>query len=329
MTFIIKQEDILDFSPDFQERAEIASELQKEYTASKENAQLKRMELIGMWEQYKALFPQRSSEHKYIQQGYADNGWSPDTVSKNSKAWHFKQRLLGKGDEIFTNLAEAATYTQLYELSRNESQNTTIYCAAKYLQKTGKVPSKTMIKGHAGGFFTDDFVSKSSLRKTEESATAEKDTKVTEESTTTEVTEAEVTSQDPEVTEESATVVIEETVTSEPQAQVEPPKVTDKSATTAAVTEVASVVIEETIIEDTEPCKTAGIQPLIDVSPTVDEDSNLPEDLLIGRSPSEVYKAMESYVFKYRSSWSIEDKKKMDMAADLIKAFIGTSPIRR
>jgi len=45
------------------------------------------MELIGLAEQEKSKYPQRSPEAVYIQGGYKANGWTDDIIKKNKAAW--------------------------------------------------------------------------------------------------------------------------------------------------------------------------------------------------------------------------------------------------
>lgn len=162
MSFIINQEESHELSPDFIEVAEKLSELQTSYTASKESALITRMEIIGLAEEQKAKYPQRSPEHRFINAGYEANEWGSNTISMNLASYKLKQKLLRNVNQIFNDLAEICTQRQLYELSRCEGFSTA-YHAAQYLKRNGKVPSVKAIKGHAAGHFTDKFVSKASL----------------------------------------------------------------------------------------------------------------------------------------------------------------------
>ena len=216
MSFIIKQEaGFQKFEPQFQEVAAKLSDLQHCYTTAKESALITRMEMIGLAETQKAKYPQRSAEHKYILAGYENLGWTTGVMrSKCYQAYMFRESLLNKGVDDYAKLALASTFTQLYELSRTEGQTTTIYCAAQYLKKTGKVPTKAMINGHAGGYFSDAFVSKGSLQSGKSKDKVEKPEPIVQTMNTEPNTDGVVTHNIVDIT-STATEIETETITQE------------------------------------------------------------------------------------------------------------------
>ena len=166
MSFIIKQGDEpRGFDPAFVPVAERLGQLQKDYDEAKNSALTTRMEMIGISEEQKKLYPQRSEVATYINQGYRANDWGESTISRSYTAYTFRQELLDKGVEIFTDLAEASTPTQLYELAMaDKARTTTVFNAAQHLSKTGKVPSKSQIIGHKQGNTNDKFKFFSTIR---------------------------------------------------------------------------------------------------------------------------------------------------------------------
>jgi len=85
MTFIIQEQSC--FDPSFVQTLKRLSELQQSYTECRNKALHFRMELIGLAEQEKSKYPQRSPEAVYIQGGYKANGWTDDIIKKNKAAW--------------------------------------------------------------------------------------------------------------------------------------------------------------------------------------------------------------------------------------------------
>lgn len=159
MSFIIKQGDEpLGFDPNLLPAAEHLCRLQLDYDETKDRAQLLRMEIIGFGEELKKKFPQRSKAAKWVEAGYRGNEWSDATISMNYTAYTFRQQLLDKNVELFTDLAEACTMRQLYELAMaDKARTTTVFHAAQHLAKTGEVPSKRQIIGHKQGNTNDKF----------------------------------------------------------------------------------------------------------------------------------------------------------------------------
>ena len=148
---------------EFAHIAEHLNNLQIKYETIRDDAYLVRMKMIGICEDYKRQFKQRSSEADYIQKGYDANGWKPNVVSRSYKAYQLKQELLDNCNHEFVAAAKLATYSQLVELT-GDNDKATIHHAAMYLKKNGYLPTSKEIRGHKAGHFTDDFESKAALR---------------------------------------------------------------------------------------------------------------------------------------------------------------------
>lgn len=142
--------------------AEDLNNLQIKYETIRDDAYLVRMEMIGICEDYKRQFKQRSAEANYIQKGYDKNKWSETTVYRSYAVYRLRKELLSNVNPEICDVAQLANYSQLAELSGDNSK-ATIYHAAMHLKKYGDLPTVKELRGHKAGFFDDCFVSKAAL----------------------------------------------------------------------------------------------------------------------------------------------------------------------
>ena len=105
-----------------------------------------RMMIVGECKSYQEQFPQRSIEHRLINQSLADEGWDKDTISRAYIAYKEYQKLKANVNPEFQALAEAATIYQLLELSKAKD-GTLAYDAALYLKRHKKLPSVSQLQG--------------------------------------------------------------------------------------------------------------------------------------------------------------------------------------
>ena len=123
--------------------AEIVGLVQDYQHASK--GQQSMMFLVGKIQQHKRRYSQRSPEFQFYQDILDELDVSTDQASKLTRAYNFYNKLLEKGVDEYTTLAESATPYQLLALKEVEN-NETVYDAAKYLKKNGRLPSVKAIK---------------------------------------------------------------------------------------------------------------------------------------------------------------------------------------
>jgi hypothetical protein len=123
--------------------AEIVGLVQDYQHASK--GQQSMMFLVGKIQQHKRRYSQRSPEFQFYQDILDELDVSKDQASSLTRAYNFYNKLLEKGVDEYTALAESATPYQL--LALKEADNTeTVYDAARYLKKNGRLPSVKAIK---------------------------------------------------------------------------------------------------------------------------------------------------------------------------------------
>jgi len=105
-----------------------------------------RMMLIGECKTYQQQFPQRSSEHRLINERFDREGWSDGVISKSWIAYQAYKRLTENGNEEFRLLAEKSSTRQLYEFG-TAKDGTLAYDAALYLKRHKKLPSVSQLQG--------------------------------------------------------------------------------------------------------------------------------------------------------------------------------------
>lgn len=158
MSFIVERVESHEFNPNFAPVMERLAHLQESYDTAKQSALVTRMEIIGLCEEQKQLYPQRSPEARFINAGYSSNGWKEDTIYDNNKAFKFRKHLLDKHVDVYTELAEACSPTQLVELAKADAKKTTtVYDAAQHFKRTGQVPTLKQIRGHLHGNTNNKF----------------------------------------------------------------------------------------------------------------------------------------------------------------------------
>ena len=144
------------FDASFVAAARKLASLQARYDHHKDEAQRVRMELIGIAEEQKSKYPQRSPEARYIQQGYEANGWTDDIIKKNKAAWRAYNQFLSNVNVEVQELAKASSVGHLYEFSRPDS-GSMWWDAMKYLKRHKKMPSVKQLRGHRAGFADSQF----------------------------------------------------------------------------------------------------------------------------------------------------------------------------
>ena len=149
MTFIIQDQSC--FDPSFVQTAKRLSELQQLYIEYRNKAQHTRMELIGLAEQEKSKYPQRSPEAAYIQEGYKANGWTDDIVKKNKAAWRQYKSFLQNVNPEVQAIAMHSSVSQLYEFALDQ-KGSMWWDAMKYLQRHKQMPTVKQLRGYRGGF---------------------------------------------------------------------------------------------------------------------------------------------------------------------------------
>ena len=160
MTFIIQDQSC--FDPSFVQTAKRLSELQQSYTECRNKALHFRMELIGLAEQEKSKYPQRSPEAAYIQEGYTANGWTDDIVKKNKAAWQQYKSFLENVNPEIQAIAKHSSVSQLYELALDQ-KGSMWWDAMKYLQRHKQMPTVKQLRGYRAGFTDKHFNFKSQL----------------------------------------------------------------------------------------------------------------------------------------------------------------------
>ena len=324
MSFIIHQtEEEQSFSPEFAPIIKQLADLQVCYETSKNSALTTRMEMIGLCEEQKALYPQRSPEARFINQGYKDNEWSDATISKNYKAFKFRKTLLEKGVDLFKQLADGATYTQLFELAlADDNKTTTVYDAAQHLKKFGKVPTKNQIVGHKLGHTDSNFVFFSSInaeRKKEESESVPRDKLETNES---ESVPAEKLNPEPRVNElHSSTNTTVESYLEDPVSE-EPveSKVNDDSSSNSTVENYLEDSVSE---ESVEPHST--VENTIDITAAanaIEAEAEKPGPGL-SMSPVAFTTFVEEYIKTNEASWSDREQISVAIAGKLLLRAVG------
>jgi hypothetical protein len=144
------------FAESFITTAKHLASLQARYDHHKEESQRIRMELIGIAEEQKAKYPQRSPEAQYIQQGYEANGWTEDIIKKNKAAWRAYTDFLSNVNIEIQEFAKACNVGHLYEFSRPDS-GSMWWDAMKYLKRHKKMPSVKQLRGYREGFTDNKF----------------------------------------------------------------------------------------------------------------------------------------------------------------------------
>lgn len=160
MTFIIQDQNCFDSS--FAHTAKKLSELQQLYLEHRDKAQHIRMELIGLAEQEKSKYPQRSPEAAYIQEGYKANGWTDDIIKKNKAAWQQYKSFLENVNPEIQAIAKHSSVSQLYELALDQ-KGLMWSDAMKYLQRHKQMPTVKQLRGYRGGFTDKRFNFRSQL----------------------------------------------------------------------------------------------------------------------------------------------------------------------
>lgn len=163
MTFIIQDQSC--FDPSFVQTAKRLSELQRSYTECRNKALHLRMELIGLAEQEKSKYPQRSPEAAYIQEGYKANGWTDDIVKKNKAAWQQYKSFLENVNPEIQAIAKYSSVSQLYELALDQ-KGSMWWDAMKYLQRHKQMPSVKQLRGYRGGWTDKQFNFRSQMLRT-------------------------------------------------------------------------------------------------------------------------------------------------------------------
>lgn len=339
MSFIIRTEDKTDhLSPDFLPVAQKLAELDECYKLAKHSAQITRMELIGLAEEHKRLYPQRSAEARFIHQGYKDNEWSDTIVYRSHKAYLFREKLLEKGIQIFTDLATESTFTQLYELAcadeaalsgDNTVNSSTVYDAAKFLASTKKVPSQKQIIGHKTKRTNSKFEFYQTLHAEKKRMTQDDESesgsgaKLNSESefcgTAGLETETRTLCSTIKVKEvkEDREEVREDLTTLNPELKSLKP---DSALPSSEVASVSDSVVYQPNSQ------------VVDVdSFDVDTSETVSPDFLshFKRLPvKDLFKAMEDYVRINRKNWTREEKDKLEMMSSMIRSYIGKSDRR-
>jgi len=163
MTFIIQDQSC--FDPSFVQTAKRLSELQQSYTECRNKALHFRMELIGLAEQEKSKYPQRSPEAAYIQEGYKANGWTDDIVKKNKAAWQQYKSFLENVNPEIQAIARHSSVSQLYELALDQ-KGSMWWDAMKYLQRHKQMPTVKQLRGYRGGWTDSRFNFRSQMLRT-------------------------------------------------------------------------------------------------------------------------------------------------------------------
>ena len=145
-----------ELSPELNEfLTELKPEVDK-YTTSKAQAQRSRMLIIGRCNDYKKSFPQRSADHRLLQNAMRSE-WTEDVIKKAVAAYDEYNRLIDTEVCMYVSLAETATPSQLVVLNRG-TDTTLAYDAARYLNKTGELPSKGRMEQYLSGYVKADFI---------------------------------------------------------------------------------------------------------------------------------------------------------------------------
>lgn len=148
--------DLEQFDESFVSIARKLASLQTRYDHHKDEAQRLRMEMIGLAEEQKCKYLQRSAEAKYIQQGYEANGWTGDIIKKNKAAWRAYTDFLSNVNPEIQARAKASSVSHLYELSMPDS-GLLWWDAMKYLKRHKKMPSVKQLRGYRAGFADSQF----------------------------------------------------------------------------------------------------------------------------------------------------------------------------
>jgi hypothetical protein len=156
----------LDFTPEFISYAAEMNNLQQAYTTHKTEANKLRMLMIGRSEEVKSQYKRGSKEFQYIQQGYKSNDWSQDVIDNSRQAYRCYKELNAKEVPEYKALAEAASPTQLLQMSKADDSSTLIYDAARHFKKTGSVPSSSALQNHLKGNRSNTFEKTVSIRQT-------------------------------------------------------------------------------------------------------------------------------------------------------------------
>jgi hypothetical protein len=120
------------------------------------------MELIGIAEQEKSKYPQRSPEAAYIQEGYKANGWTDDIVKKNKAAWQQYRSFIENVNPEIQAIAKHSSVSQLYELALDQ-EGSMWWDVMKYLQRHKQMPTIKQLRGYRGGFTDKQFNFRSQL----------------------------------------------------------------------------------------------------------------------------------------------------------------------
>ena len=163
MTFINQDQSCFDSS--FVQTAKRLSELQQSYTECRNKALHIRMELIGLAEQEKSKYPQRSPEAVYIQEGYKANGWTDDIIKKNKAAWQQYRSFVDNVNLEIQAIAKHSSVSQLYELALDQKRSMW-WDAMKYLQRHKQMPTVKQLRGYRSGWTDKQFNFRSQMLRT-------------------------------------------------------------------------------------------------------------------------------------------------------------------
>ena len=128
--------------------------LVESYTTHKQKAQIERMMIIGKICEYKKKFPQRSKEHKTLNQAMYEEGWSKNVIHSSLYAYKTYTEVIEEYASCYHPVVKKATVSQLETIRRYEID---FYALLMYLRRNKKLPPVSAMRGYAAGYFDNTF----------------------------------------------------------------------------------------------------------------------------------------------------------------------------